>query len=584
MGKVLGIDLGTTNSCMAVLENGTAEVVINSEGDRTTPSVVSYKICSDRSIDMNSPSSVGKIALNQLPMNPKNTINSVKRFIGRMFSELKPEDLAGISYDIVRADSGTAAGKALIMLEDNTPILPEVVSANVLRKLKDDASRHFGEEITSAVITVPAYFDDSQRKATKDAGRIAGLNVMRILSEPTAAALAYGVDERLRNEASGKQTDAQKKVLVFDLGGGTLDVTIIDITDTMDFETIAISGDNTLGGDKWDSLLAEWLAQRFSEECGCSNPMGDIQARARIIEAARKAKHDLSNTESTVVTLPFLYEQQSMNIEVTREQFEQITSELVRRCQAPIDSCLAQAGISREEIYDILLVGGSTRMPAIYDFIANYFGRQPSCTQNPDEVVAEGAAMVAASLEGEMIYGASDGILLIDTCPMSLGVKLADGRASWIIQANTVIPVTKEVDYHTEHDNQNNVELVILQDVSGRGPGNEPEFASDEGVKVIQVGELTGIPERPAKKTVISVKFYYDVDSILKVTATDRGSGRMVNFNATGGARESEETIQALAASANQVHSSPSGIGNATSMRTAPASVPSPARTRHAQK
>ena len=435
MAKVVGIDLGTTNSCVAVMEGGKPTVIANAEGFRTTPSVVAFAKNGDRL--------VGQIAKRQAVMNPENTFYSVKRFIGRRFDEVANE-ATEVSYKVVnvsgnvKIDSPTA-GKQYS---------PEEISAQVLRKLLEDASKYIGETVTQAVITVPAYFNDSQRQATKDAGRIAGVEVLRIINEPTAAALAYGLD-RKTNET----------VLVFDLGGGTFDVSILEVGDGV-FEVLATSGDTHLGGDDFDKKIVDFLAEEFRRAEGI-DLRKDKQALQRLTEAAEKAKIELSSVTQAEINLPFITATQDgpkhLDTTLTRAKFEELCSDLIDRCRIPVESALKDSKIDKAAIDEVVLVGGSTRIPAVQELVKRVLGKDPNQSVNPDEVVAVGAAIQASVLAGE-----TTGILLLDVTPLSLGVETLGGVMTPIITRNTTIPTKKSETFSTAVDGQSNVEIHVL--------------------------------------------------------------------------------------------------------------------------
>lgn len=518
MGKIIGIDLGTTNSCMAVLEGGEPSVIVNSDGDRTTPSVVAWK---------NGDRIVGKTAINQQVSNPDNTIYSVKRFIGRSYSDLTEQDLEGLHYSI----SAGAKGRPVVQA-DGREMLPEEISAAVLSKMKEDAEKFLGEPVTEAVITVPAYFDDNQRQATKDAGKIAGLDVQRIINEPTAAALAYGY-------AGGSET---KKILVFDLGGGTFDVSILDVDDTV-IEVISTAGDNHLGGDIWDTVFCEWLCDRFQNENGV-DPRSDTMVHSRVLEAARKAKEDLSNATSVNINLPFLTVGNGgtplhMDYEVTREEFEDVTHELLERCRGPVAEALSGTsenpiGLTMADIDDVLLVGGSTRMPAVQALAKELSGKEPSQSVNPDEVVAAGAA-----IQGSILTGESTGIVLADVCSMNLSIELAGGKLYTMISANSPIPTSHTDNFTTECDNQESVDIHV---VNGRG-----DSINDPGVKSLGHATLSGIPPMRAKEPIISVTYEYDVDGIIHIHAEEATSGIQLDTVIEGTTKLTDNEVKALA-------------------------------------
>lgn len=518
MGKIIGIDLGTTNSCMAVLEGGDPSVIVNADGGRTTPSVVAWK-------DGNR--IVGRAAINQQVSNPKNTIYSVKRFIGREFNDLTKQDLEGLHYDIMAGEKGRPVVHA-----DNRDILPEEVSAAVLSKMKEDAETFLGEPVTEAIITVPAYFDDNQRQATKDAGKIAGLDVLRIINEPTAAALAYGY-------SGGSET---KKILVFDLGGGTFDVSILDVDDTV-IQVISTAGDNHLGGDIWDSTFCEWLCDKFQQENGV-DPRADTMTHSRVLEAARKAKEDLSSADSVNVNLPFLCVNGAtplhMDYEITRAQFEEITKDLLDRCRKPVEDALRGTdenpiGLTMADIDDVLLVGGSTRMPAVQALAKELSGKTPNQGVNPDEVVAAGAAV-----QGSIMNNETSGIVLADVCAMDLSIKLANGELFVMIPANSTVPISNKDLFTTETSNQQSVELSVYQGVG--------KMYTDPGVKFLGETSLSGIPPMAAGEPQIEVEFEYDVDGIIHIHAKELKSGISLDATIDGTTKLSDEEVKTLAA------------------------------------
>jgi molecular chaperone DnaK len=510
MGKVVGIDLGTTNSVVAVMEGGKPSVIQNAEGFRTTPSVVAYTKNGDRL--------VGQIAKRQAVINPDNTFYSTKRFIGRRSDEVS-EELKKVSYVVKNDNKGNVKLECPSLGRDFSS---EEISAEVLRKLVDDASKHLGEPVKQAVITVPAYFNDSQRQATKDAGKIAGLEVLRIINEPTAASLAYGLDKK-NNET----------ILVFDLGGGTFDVSVLEVGDGV-FEVLSTSGDTRLGGDDFDDKIVQWLMEEFQKEHGI-NLNGDRQALQRLTEASEKAKVELSNLTQTDISLPFLTATETgpkhLDRSITRNKFEELCSSLLDRAKIPVESALKDAKLDKSKIDEVVLVGGSTRIPAVQAIVTNLLGKKPNQTVNPDEVVAIGAAVQAGVLAGEV-----KDILLLDVTPLSLGVETLGGITTRIIPRNTTIPTKKSEVFSTAVDNQPNVEIHVLQ--------GEREFAKDN--KSLGTFRLDGILPAPRGVPQIEVTFDIDANGILSVKAKDKGTGKEQSITITGASTLPSDEVERM--------------------------------------
>ncbi|MBW4576980.1 MAG: molecular chaperone DnaK [Aphanothece sp. CMT-3BRIN-NPC111] len=498
MAKVVGIDLGTTNSCVAVMEGGKPTVIANAEGFRTTPSVVAFAKNGDRL--------VGQIAKRQSVMNPENTFYSVKRFIGRRYDEVTHE-ATEVSYKVLRDGNGNVK---LDCPAQSKQFAPEEISAQVLRKLVDDASKYLGETVTQAVITVPAYFNDSQRQATKDAGKIAGVEVLRIINEPTAASLAYGLDKK-----------SNETILVFDLGGGTFDVSILEVGEGV-FEVLATSGDTHLGGDDFDKKIVDYLAEQFKKDEGI-DLRKDRQALQRLTEAAEKAKIELSSVTQAEINLPFITATQDgpkhLDMTLTRGKFEELCSDLIERCRIPVENAIRDAKIDKSAMDEIVLVGGSTRIPAVHELVKRVLNKDPNQTVNPDEVVAVGAAIQAGVLSGEV-----KDILLLDVSPLSLGVETLGGVMTKIIPRNTTIPTKKSEVFSTAVDGQANVEIHVLQ--------GEREMANDN--KSLGTFRLDGIPPAPRGVPQIEVTFDIDANGILNVTAKDKGTGKEQSISITG--------------------------------------------------
>ena len=510
MGKIIGIDLGTTNSCVSVMEGGEPTVITSPEGGRTTPSVVAFTEKGDRL--------VGEPAKRQSVTNPINTIYSIKRFIGRTASEIKG-DTKEVPYDI------STKGKKVIVKANNKEYQPQEISAMVLQKMKQMAEQHLGTDVTDAVITVPAYFNDSQRKATKDAGKIAGLNVKRIINEPTAASLAYGLDKK-----------KDEKVAVFDLGGGTFDISILDIVNDegQSIEVNASNGDGRLGGDDFDQKIVDWLANDFKEKEGI-DLREDPMALQRLKDAAENAKKELSSSTRTEINLPFITADSSgpkhLNTSLTRANFEKLVSDLVERVVGPCKQALQDSKLTAKDIDEVILVGGSTRIPCIQEQVKKIFGKSPNQSVNPDEVVALGAAIQAGVLAGDV-----DDVLLLDVIPLTLGIETLGGVSTPLIDKNSTIPTQKSQIFSTAADNQPAVEIIVVQ--------GERQMAVDN--KTIGRFHLDGIPPAPRGVPQIEVSFDIDADGILNVKAVDKASGKEQSIRIEASSGLSDEEIEKM--------------------------------------
>jgi len=525
MAKIIGIDLGTTNSCVAIMEGGQPKVIENSEGARTTPSIVAYM--EDGEI------LVGAPAKRQAVTNPRNTVYAVKRLIGRRFEEKEVQkDISLMPYKIVRADNGDAWVEVR-----GKKVAPPQVSAEILRKMKKTAEDYLGEEVTEAVITVPAYFNDSQRQATKDAGRIAGLEVKRIINEPTAAALAFGLDK--------KEEKGDRKIAVYDLGGGTFDISIIEIADVdgeKQFEVLSTNGDTFLGGEDFDQRLIDYIVTEFKKESGV-DLKNDVLALQRLKDAAEKAKIELSSSQQTEVNLPYITADQSgpkhLSLKVTRAKFESLVEELINKTIEPCRIAVKDAGVSLNDIHDVILVGGQTRMPKVQDAVKAFFGKEPRKDVNPDEAVAVGAA-----IQGSVLAGDRKDVLLLDVTPLSLGIETLGSVMTKLIQKNTTIPTKAQQTFSTADDNQSAVTIHVLQ--------GEREMAA--GNKSLGQFNLEGIPSAPRGMPQIEVTFDIDANGILHVSAKDKATGKenKITIKANSGLSEAEIDRMVKDAEANK--------------------------------
>ena len=509
MGKIIGIDLGTTNSCVSVMEGNEPVVIQNAEGGRTTPSVVAFSKDGERL--------VGAPAKRQAITNPDKTVASVKRFMGRMFNEVKGET-EQVAYKVVKGDDGTARVEI-----DDRKYAPQEISAMVLQKMKQTAEEYLGEKVTEAVITVPAYFNDAQRKATQEAGKIAGLEVKRIINEPTAAALAYGLDKK----------DVDQTIAVYDLGGGTFDISILELGDGV-FEVKSTNGDTHLGGDDFDQRIINFLADEFKSSEGV-DLRNDAMAMQRLKDAAEKAKIELSSSQKTNINLPFITATQEgpkhLNIDLSRSKFEQLVDDLVKRSITPCEKALKDAGMSKSEIDQVILVGGSTRIPRIVEAVKEFFGKDPSKGVNPDEVVAVGAA-----IQGGVLSGDVEDVVLLDVTPLTLGIETLGGVMTPLIEANSTIPTSKSQTFSTAADNQSSVEIHVLQ-------GERAQAANN---RTLGRFHLDGIPPAPRGMPQIEVTFDLDANGVINIVAKDKGTGKEQTIRIESSSGLSDEEIEKM--------------------------------------
>ncbi len=515
MGKIIGIDLGTTNSCVSVMEGNEPVVIQNAEGGRTTPSVVAFSKDGERL--------VGAPAKRQAITNPEKTVASVKRFMGRMFNEVKGET-EQVAYKVVKADDGTARVQI-----DDRQYAPQEISAMVLQKMKQTAEEYLGQTVTEAVITVPAYFNDAQRKATQEAGKVAGLDVKRIINEPTAAALAYGLDKK----------DIDQTIVVYDLGGGTFDVSILELGDGV-FEVKSTHGDTHLGGDDFDAKLINFLADEFKSAEGV-DLKNDPMAMQRLKDAAEKAKIELSASQKTNVNLPFITATQEgpkhLNVDITRAKFEQLVDDLVKRTISPCELALKDAGLNKSQIDHVILVGGSTRIPKIQETVKEFFGKEPSKGVNPDEVVSVGAAIQGGVLTGEV-----EDVVLLDVSPLTLGIETLGGVMTKLIEANSTIPTSKSETFSTAADNQSSVEIHVLQGERAKAVDN----------RTLGRFHLDGIPPAPRGVPQIEVTFDVDANGVLNITAKDKGTGKEQSIRIEASSGLSDEEIEKMKKAAEE--------------------------------